>query len=589
MADPPNVKPENAERLTSEELRTVRGAGLFELYLGRGWMRHLIIYGFPGITAMLIASGIFCSFIAVPDTLMLYAQPAWVPGEKTGARVGVMDEKGEFVPITRMRVTLLDKAFDRDRILFDGKSHGTVASLTIDVPSWPAGEYEMVVRATTMKNTREGILTVRLDPGYDGEKPVITHEMRAWRERFDDEDFMKPGSPLDVELFAESGMIASSLPNILYVRCTDRRGVPVRATVSLALAQGFISGELPDSVETDALGLAALIVYPTYNSLVLDVSAQEHGHGPGFTTAGEGLGAGEGIDAGPDDLSHDAPPASEGRVIVPIGPQGIRLRALVPAPFVGEPISLRVYSVGKDMNMFTDLYRESRWIAAFDAQVDGQSFEVAAPAALGPGLHVVQAYSSPVPAIFQKLPGLTPELLSASMSAAHVWVRDRAESDQDTVLTLAGILATRGVDVDYVSQLTPQRIEQEGVNLGLATAFLLSRLDGALFPPLVASSSRDHDTSSAATLRNSIRTTVIVALVIVCAVVVLALGILTYFTWRAGRGGASSEVACETPMSSADARWLRHQVFQMSMLIAVVVGMFGLLAILVAYLRWQMS
>jgi hypothetical protein len=595
-------------------MRTVRGAGLFDLYFGKGWLRHIIIYGFPAISALLIAVGIFSSFIEVSDTLMMYSQPTWVPGARTGVRIAVMDNEGEFVPITELSIVLTQTDGDREAVLFDGPAHGTkAASLTLPVPDWPAAEYQLAIRAQTTQSTKKSILPIRLDGQYSGEKPSMTRQLLYWREEYGSQDFMEPGWSVKVELIPEAGQVASSLPNLLYVRTTNRAGAPVSTKVRMTLAEGYISGEFPSEVTTDSLGLAAVLIFPTYISLVIGVEVVDPDSG---STAAEGVGSAS-IECAPhpSDVSGTSPecvpqgengpapegggtpaaevqkpaPSSRGRVVLPIGPQGIRLRSMVPNPIVGEPMSVRVYSVGQDMTMFTDLFKDDIWLAAFGDSVDGQSSQVTTPIPRSPGLHVVQAYSSPVPAIFQEQPGQPDELMSASMSSAHVWARPENESATDSILALSSELRERNVDRQWVSHLTAARLDAGGFNPGQAMALMLARLDGAMYPPMVAATSREHDKSSATSLQDTIRTTVIVALSVVGAVIVFALGFLTYLSLRTGHGGKQPSGGSETPLTSHDAKWLRRQVFQMGMVIAVVIGMFGLLAVLVAYLRWQMG
>ena len=91
-------------------------------------------------------------------------------------------------------------------------------------------------------------------------------------------------------------------------------------------------------------------------------------------------------------------------------------------------------------------------------------------------------------------------------------------------------------------------------------------------------------------MKTRIRQLVIVAFSLVSLVVIIAFGFLTLETWRTSRrGGRGLPPGAETPISSQDPGWLRKQVFQMSMIIAVVVGTFGLLAVLVMYLRWHIG
>jgi len=331
-------------------------------------------------------------------------------------------------------------------------------------------------------------------------------------------------------------------------------------------------------VETDALGLATFIIYPTFNVLVLQVAARPL-HAPAPVTA-DGI-AEQGADS----------PASTGRIVLPIGPQGIRLRPLVPNPATGEPIHLRVYSVGSERVLFTDLYRGDLWIDASGTTVDSQSSEVLGPKPRDPGMHVVQAYSSPVPAIYQKLPGREPDLTSCSMSAAHIWIRAKGTSDLDSLARVASALHEAGIDHRYTSSLTGQRLAEGGFNTGRAIAFLLAQLDGAVHPPGVSASSRSSDKETATSMKARIRNLVVICFSLVSLVVILAFGFLTLETWRSGRrvGRGGLPRGAETPISSQDPGWLRKQVFQMSMIIAVVVGTFGLLAVLVMYLRWHIG
>lgn len=559
------------ERFTEDELRVVRSAGLFEIYLGRGWFRNIIIYGVPAVSALLIAAGIFSSLIEVSETLLLYSQPSWIPQSATGVRLAVMDLQGDYLPITELEMTLHDSEGDRTKVLFEGEAHGNMAaSLYVVPPAWPEGQYELDVRARTTRTFKQAVLPVHLDPEYGGEPAELTREFHTWRERFGSANFMQPGSDLRVDLVPEGGQIASSLPNILYVRTTDTSGAPVAARVRLELAEGYISGELPEEILTDSLGLATVLIYPTFNVLVIAVAALP-------------------IDAAPDPQTGAVPTPSTGRIILPIGPQGVRLRPLVPNPPLSKAVKLRVYSVGSERVMFTDLYHKGVWVKADGTTVDGQSTEILAPVTRVEGLHVVQAYSSPVPAYYTKLPGRPPELMRCSMSAAHIWVSGKDESDLESLSGVAGELARQGVDSRYVSHFTPQRLRAGGFNAGQAIAFLLARLDGAVHTPQVSASSRADDKRSARLIQTRIKQFVVAAFAIVSVIVLFAFSFLTVETWKAARAGKQTDPRAETPLSSQDPGWLRRQVFQMSMIIAVVVGTFGLLTVLILYLRWHIG
>jgi len=573
MQEPGDSEKDRSERFTEEELRVVRHASIFEVYLGKGWLRGLVVYGVPAVSALLVAAGIFSSFIEVGETLLMYSQPAWIPGSHAGVRVAVMDRDGEFLPVTDLEMTIRDGRGDRTQVLASGVAHGTrAASLTIVAPGWPAGVYELDVRARTTRRAKHALLPVTLDPGYEGEPAETTRELGAWRTRYGNADFMQPGSSIRVELLPEGGQLASSLPNILYVRTTTALGEPVPARVKLSIAEGYISGELPAEIETDALGLAAFIVYPTFNVLVMDVAA---------------------VPLEPAAPAEDPGTAlpSLGHVVLPIGPQGIRMRPLEPAPAVGEPVRLRVYTIGDEHVMFMDLYRDGVWLDATGTTVESRSSEIAAPAARQPGLHVIQVYASPVPAYYQKLPGQKQELMSCSISAAHVWARSEGSSDAANLQAVTRALLERGADAGWVRHLTSARLEAGGFNEGLATAFLLSRLDGSVRPPPVAATSRASDKESASSLHVRIRWTVVTAFGVLALIVVAAFGFLTVKTWRAGRAGApgAGAVPSETPLSSQDPRWMRIQVFQMTMIIVIVVSTLALLAVLVMVLRWHLG
>jgi hypothetical protein len=567
MVEEPPREPAREERFTEEELKVVQTAGLFDMYLGRGWFRSFIIYGVPAVSALLIAAGIFSSLVEVSETLILYSQPTWIPGSATGMRVAVMDREGDFVPVTDLEMTLRDPEGGRTAVLYSGEAHGTLAaSLYVVPPDWPAGDYDLEVLARTTRRAKRATLRVHLDPEYGGEAPLMTRNLSDWRKQYAGADFMDPGSDVHVDLVPEGGQVASSLPNILYVRTTAADGSPVAASVGLALAEGYISGELPGSIETDALGLASLIVYPTFNVLVMGIAAVPS--------------------EPPEAVTGEPVVPSTGRVILPIGPQGIRLRPLVPNPRIGEAVRLRVYSVGIDRVIFTDLYHRGVWVKAGGTTVDGQSSEIEAPVTRVPGLHVVQAYTTPVPVILQNAPDRPPELLSCSMSAAHIWVRQGEESDLDSLEGVAAELVRLGVDARYAGSLTRERLEAGGFNPGQAIAFLLARLDGAVYPPGVSASSRADDKRTARSLQLRMRNLVVVAFVVMSVLVLLAAGFLAYETWRASRRRAA-EPGIELPLASQDPAWLKKQIFQICMITAVVMGTFGLLAVLVAYLRWQ--
>jgi hypothetical protein len=103
--------------------------------------------------------------------------------------------------------------------------------------------------------------------------------------------------------------------------------------------------------------------------------------------------------------------------------------------------------------------------------------------------------------------------------------------------------------------------------------------------------SRAHDKKTTLAMKQRLRWLVIASFSLMSLLVVFSTVFLTVETLRAARASrrAAGDPDAETPISSRDPGWLRRQVFQMSMIVAVVVGTFGLLAVLVMYLRWQIG
>jgi len=579
----PGKPPEDHGPLTREEVDAIGASMLFEAAFGRSSVRWGLIIGFTVLTAALLATAFWASSIRVTETLVVYMQPRLAPGRPNALRLALIDDAEGFIPLKQVSIVLERKHPFGEAILFSGPVESAqAASLVIHPPRWSPGPYTMKVSAETLKRKKTAAVDVLLDPSFSG-IPYTAGETAARLQGDPGElRFFDAGKNVRIEVFPESYILASSLHNLIYVRTTDGEGRPVRATVRLRLSEGYIHGDLPAVVETDDAGLASFMLYPTFNVITLQVSLA-------------------------DEL---AGPRPWGTLRLPVEPRIFRLRSATPSAEAGGPMVVRVYTISKASPFYLDVHRGGLWSYATSGYLNAFSTEVTFEAPLETGLATVQGYG-------------TPALVGKAISSIHFWVRGKGESEQDAVRSVAEILAGRNIDRPYTGDIDKGDLEKESLNAGQLLAFLLSRLDTGSYEPAVFYTTRADDERATVALQDKLKRAVVISLSCAAAIFALAVVLAVAFAMKkkpavieeiesAAPGGQATEeiedwkgrkvrVSATPQMEELASRVSLHRTgwgmdsgtgtrkffIQVAMLAAVLAALFGLLVVLVIYMRWS--
>jgi hypothetical protein len=571
--------------LTREEVDAIGASILFEAVFGKGTVRWALIIGFTVLTAALLATAFWAASISVTETLVVYMQPRLAPGRPNALRLALIDDVEGFIPLKQVSIVLERKHPFEEAILFSGPVEAAqAASLVIHPPRWSPGPYTMKLSAETLKKKKTAAVDVLLDPSFSG-IPYTAGETAARLQGDPGElRFFDAEKNVRIEVFPESYILASSLHNLVYVRTTDGEGRPVRATVRLRLSEGFIHGDLPAIVETDDAGLASFMLYPTFNVITLQVSLADELAGPG----------------------------PWGTLRLPVEPRVFRLRSNAPSVEAGGPMVVRIYTISKASPFFLDVHRGGLWSYATSGYLNTFSTEVTFETPVEPGLATVQGYG-------------TPAMVGKAISSVHFWVRGKGESEKDSVRSVARLLAGMAIDRTYAGAVEKGNLDKESLNAGQLLAFLLSRLDTGFYEPTVFYTTRADDERATLALQDKLKRVVVTSLSCAAAIFALAVvlavamalkkkpAVIEEIEKAAPVGQAMEEiedwkgrkirVSTTPPLEELASRVSLHRTgwgmdsgmgsrkffIQVALLAAVMAALFGLLIVLVIYMRWTFS
>ncbi|MFH1436214.1 MAG: hypothetical protein ABIJ56_10905, partial [Pseudomonadota bacterium] len=577
----------DSEALSREEIDAVGVSLVFDAVLGKGYVRWGLIFGFAGLTAALLAAGFWASTLTVTDTLVLYSQDRWVPGQDQAVRLAYIDDEEGFIPLKTASLTLLRNQAPQEAVLFSGSLQpGQAASVVINPPRWEEGDYNLEVRAETLRNKKKAALDITLDPAFSGSDYLLSETAETLSRSTGTLSHYDPERDIRIELIPESNIVASSLHNIVYMRTTRGSGEPLSARVGLKLARGYINGSIPASVQTDAAGLGTFMVYPSFNVLAIGVAAADGLEPPA---------------AGAD---------GRGEIDLPVQPRIFRVRSQTPNLQPGREFTLRVYTISKASPFYLDIYRGGLWSYALSGFLNSFSTEITLHAPNQPGLIAVQGYGAPA-------------LVGNANSSIHLWVQKEGETLRKSIASIAGILMGRGIDMSFASRIKKSEGLIEGCNEGQLLAFLLSRLDTGFYEPVVYYTTRKDDEKKVALLKEKLKRIVVMSLSCGMAIFLLAVVFALLHAFRRRPAlvqelqekepmdgpmeeiedwkGRRVQVASIPPLSELESRqtllhtgWgkesgmgTRRFYIQIAMLAAVTASLFGLLAMFITYMRWS--
>jgi hypothetical protein len=295
-----------------------------------------------------------------------------------------------------------------------------------------------------------------------------------------------------------------------------------------------------------------------------------------------------------------------------VEPRIFRLRAKTPSvPPKGE-LCVRVYTVSKASPFFLDIYRGGIWSFATSGFLNSFSTEVTLEAPAEPGLATVQGYGAPA-------------MVDRAVSSIHLWISREGESLRDSIASLAALLEKERIEPAYASHVRTEDLPESSCNPGQLMAFLLSRLDTGFYEPTIYYTTRKDDEKGVALLRDKLKRIVVVSLSCAAGIFALAVVFAVFIAMRkrppaveeyereAARVGAMEEiedwkgrkvlVQQSPPLEELESRisllhtgWgkesgmgTRRFFIQVAMLAAVMAALFGLLAVLITYMRWTFS
>ena len=577
----------DTDALSSEELDAVGGSLIFDAVLGKGYVRWGLIFGFAGLTAVLLVAGFWASTLTVTDTLVLYSQDRWVPGQKQALRLAYIDDQEGFIPLKTASLTLLRSEPPQEAVLFSGNLQpGQAASVVINPPRWGGGDYDLKVRAKTIRNEKKALVNITLDPAFSGSEYIVSETAEKLSRSTDVLSHYDPEQDIRTELIPESNILASSLHNIVYVRTTRGSGTPLSARVDLKLAKGYINGSIPASVQTDKAGLGSFMVYPALNILAISTAASAGVEPPASDETGRGV------------------------IELPVQPRIFRVRSKTPNLQPGREFTLRVYTISKASPFYLDIYHGGLWSYALSGFLNSFSTEITLHAPKQPGLVAVQGYG-------------TPALVGKANSSIHLWVQKEGETLRQSIAAIAGILMGRGIDMSFASRITKGEQIGDGCNEGQLLAFLLSRLDTGFYEPAVYYTTRKDDERNLALFKEKLKRIVVISLSCGTAIFMLAVAFALLLAFRRRpeqvqehlekeqKDGPMEEiedwkgrkvrVPSIPPLSELESKqtllhtgWgkesgmgTRGFFIQVAMLAAVTASLFGLLAMFITYMRWS--
>ena len=457
--------------------------------LRRPGVRRLGLGLFTLYVLVLAGTAITVSTVEVDFGVQVWSDGRLVPGRTSGVRVAVnnpTDRRYLQGFEARGRLETPDGAVRRE--LFSAATPALGLSWTVEVPAdFPPGPARLVVEAR--RGSREDVCTASVRVGPPPERPPAEPEDPGKAEPEED----RPR--VHVDLLAASGALVPELEQPLLVRTTGPDGAPApEVDLALTLRRGAMDG-LPETVRTDAAGLAVMIVRPRFHDLAVAVG----------------------------------PPGEK--------PQEVNLRSK-PAQFsarVGRPLldpgralGVHIDSMHGSGEVHADLWAEGRWVGAASGLLRSGEARVGLPP---PGAHerpvLLQIYRH------FAAPG------KARFVAARLATTDPAAA----VPALARELARRNVETPWIAALQARGLLAAPPDRDLLALWLLARWpDRPPEPPLLAETGRARQAEATAH-RDRTRGRVVAALAVTGVLLLLVIVYMLVFhvlqlerRWREVRG-----------------------------------------------------
>jgi hypothetical protein len=440
----------------------------------RPWIRQVAVGLFAVYVFVLAAVAISVGASEVTFGATVWGQRTLVLGQSAAIRISPRDpsRRGAFIAGFDAEIRLIPQG-GAPRLLAEVKSGATAQSVRLEIPAdLPVGKAILEVRLArgeqgdVARADVELVATMPPPPAPTKKKP---------KSSTDDE----PPPPVTVEVRPAGGVLVAELQQRLLVRATDPTGAPVKTELKLQVKGGKLAG-LPDTLQTDAYGLAQAWVRPNYHELKLLATPTD---GPTQTVELRGRPAQFTADVGP-------------MVVQPSG-----------------TLKISVESMHGQGPVHADLWQGGRWIDTGSAMLDDgvARLALAAPAAGSPAL--LQVYRHFV------APG-------AARAVLHLW------PNADPVAALPMVMAAserRGVDGAWRAALSVGGLPTDKAEAERVAAWLLAGWpDKPPDPPMLVDTGPTLR-AAASGYRDRIRGRVIGALTATGVLVVLAIAYVLVF------------------------------------------------------------
>jgi hypothetical protein len=368
--------------------------------LTRPGFRHTAIALYVVCLVGLIVGFVSVSLLQVEHAAYIQASPTLEKGRPNAMRGVVLHAPtGRFMTRASIEVELADGTYEGEEsleALWLGRTESIAQGqtersghmhLTADVPEgWEAGDYALVMQADgqAVENFRTGA------PVAVAERSV---DKAYWPERIDrlpkddrsrESAVVESEGPVKIDLLPLDGRVSRGLKGELFLRTTNREtGEPISTPVDFSKVEGLGTDGLPDSVQTDELGLARIeLTAITDQTWTLHSSAADHlENHPDEASAY-------------DDLKNRS---NRAKLHVTTVPTQVSLEMSDVVAVAGESADGVVSSLFKSGGLMVDLYNGDDWVqaAAFGIRPDQSGIRVRVPSIERRGpLYRVQVYKN---------------------------------------------------------------------------------------------------------------------------------------------------------------------------------------------------
>ena len=438
---------------------------------------------------VLAASAINVSTLEVEFSVRVWAPRILVAGQPFGMRVASFDPS-----VRRLlegfqakgHIEARDGSWSRP-LFASATAHSGLSVTPALPPDVPSGDAKLVVevRRGEHRDTCSADIRVVAEAGPSGAMVVKPKSKRSKAEP----------RPIHVALQPAGGVLVPELSQALIARAITEAGVPTGGTtLKFAMKRGRVHG-LPETLTTDATGLAGAVVRPAFHDLLIEV------------TAGE---------SPPQDVRLLGQPV---QFVADAGTL---------TPRLGAPVTVRVDSLHSRGEVHADAWMDGRWVAAATAPLQGGQARIELPAApAGKGPLLIQVYRNFV------APG----------KARYVLALLPTDHPVAALGPLARGLAERGIDGPWIKALRESGLLAAPPNPALLAQWLLSRWpDRPPEPPLLAETASLR-MAEVSTVRSSSRRHLLGALGVTGCLLIFGLAYLLVFNviqverrWQEVRG-----------------------------------------------------